>query len=137
MRPRLGPSSFRPAQTLVRMWVTGSAQIHRITPEPTSATWNRVDIFGFLAPPSMWMTSAIHQSSDSLLPTITVTPALTLRNSGGGCFELQTEWSTDTAPINSFNSASHGECERSTDRWAYSQPLVALQNVRISVPTSA
>ena len=71
-----------PDQTLGTMCVTRSAQTHRITPESTSATWNRVGTFGFLAPRSTWMTSAIHQTCDSSLPTITVIPALTCRKIG-------------------------------------------------------
>ena len=79
------------------MWVTRSAQIHRTVPSSTSATWNRVGTFGSLAPPSTWRTSAIHQSSESLLPQMTVIPALTLRNTGAAVVETNLKRSSDIA----------------------------------------
>ena len=81
------------------MWVTRSAQIQRTTPVSTSATWNRVGTFGSLAPPSTWITSAIHQSSELLSPQMTVMPAFTDRNTGCDLSSERvngtTEWSTD------------------------------------------
>ena len=79
------------------MWVTRSAQTHRTVPSSTSATWNRVGTFASLAPPSTWRTSAIHQSSESLQPQMTVIPALTLRNTGAGAVETNLKWSSDIA----------------------------------------
>ena len=70
------------------MWVTKSAQTQRNAPESMSATWNKVRILGSLAPPSTRITSAIHQSSESVLPQITVIPALTDRKIGSWAAEL-------------------------------------------------
>ena len=94
------PSPASPSnQQRGTMWVTRSAQIQRTTPVSTSATWNSVGTFGSLAPPSTWITSAIHQSSESVLPQITVMPAFTDRNTGvsspRGLWNGTTEWSTD------------------------------------------
>ena len=68
-------------QTLGTMCVTRSAFIQLMTPVSTSATWNSVGTFGFLAPPSTQMTSVIRQAP-SVSVTITVMPGLTCRKTG-------------------------------------------------------
>ena len=68
-------------QTLGQMWVTRSALTQLMTPVSTSATWNNVGTFGFLAPPSTQITSAIRQAPSESVMT-TASPGLTCKKIG-------------------------------------------------------